>query len=169
MDAAFESCRADYVVAHDVCETLATLQPQTDAEKSCVLDMLITVSHSPGVSAEDRDVLHRLADLFHVSWTRSWESLSRGSGPSERKTYVLRCYVPPRCPMIWDGMLAQADVNARMCGVAATVVRSVQGSLPRGGFLDRTRGWIDVAQACFSVTAQKLRREELPVQEGEMV
>ena len=168
MDAAFESCRADYMVAKDVCETLAAAQPQTEAEKSCVLDMLITVSHSPGVSSADRDVLHRLADLFHVSWTNSWDSLSRGSGPSERNIYELRCYVPPRCPMIWEGMLAEAEVNARMCGVAATLVRSLQGSLPKGGFLDRTRGWIDVAQACLSVTGQKLRREELPLREGEM-
>ena len=104
MQHAMETCRADYVVAEDVCETLAALQPQSEAEKACVLDMLITVTHYPQISSEHREVLHRMADLLHVSWTRSWTDSSRGSGPSDCKTYALRCYVPPKCDMIWDGM-----------------------------------------------------------------
>eukprot|EP00435_Cladocopium_sp_Y103_P076043 s59_g74.t1 len=165
MDAALEACRADYLVAKDVCETLAELQPSSEDHKTCVLDMLVTAAHSPHGTEEQRRTLYRLADLFHVSWTRTWEDLDRGRRTSDDNVYEMRCYVPPRCPMIWEGMLSQAELNARLCGAAATLVRGVQASVPLRASLERTRDWIDVAQSFLSVTGQMLRREQPPLRE----
>ena len=168
MDSALETSRADYLVSAGVCETLAASQPSSDAERTCVLDMLITVAHDPDVLPEQRQVLYRLADLFHLCWSNTWDSLETVNGPSEDRLFSVRCYVPPKCPMVWEGMVAQAEVNACMCGVAATLVRVVQANLSAGGYLDRTRHWIDIAQSRLTVTGQMLRKAEQPLREAEM-
>jgi hypothetical protein len=68
----------------------------------------------------------------------------------------------------WEGMIAQAELNARMCGIAATSLRYLYSKLPQNALMDRTLRWIDVAQRCLSTAGQKLRTLQRPPSEAEV-
>ena len=158
---------ADFLVEKSVCATLDPRQPDEDPEKSCVLDMLVTAAHAPHLSAEERRSLYRLADLLDVAWNHTWQS-SEARVAAADDLYEIRCYVPPSSEDIWEGMLAQAELNARMCGIAATSLRYLYSKLPETADMDRTLAWIDVAQRCLSTTGQKLRALQRPPSEAEV-
>ena len=165
MEAAATS--ADFFAEKSVCATLDATQPEEDPEKSCVLDMLVTAAHSPHVSADERRVLCRLADLLDVAWNRTWQS-SEARVAAADDLYQIRCYVPSPSQDTWEGMIAQAELNARMCGIAATSLRYLYSKLPENARMDRTLSWIDVAQRCLSRTGQKLRALQRPPSEAEV-
>lgn len=158
---------ADFLVEKSVCATLAARSPDEDPEKSCVLDMLVTAAHSPHLFAEERRVLYRLADLLDVAWNHTWQSSAARVAAAD-DLYEIRCYVPPPSQDTWDGMIAQAELNARLCGIAATSLRYLYGKLPENARMDRTLTWIDVAQRCLSSTGQKLRALQRPPSEAEV-
>ena len=111
--------------------------------------------------------MYRLADLLHVAWNHTWESLE-ARGASAHTLYEIRCYVPPTAEETWEAMLAQAELNARLCGVAATVLRFLASSLPQNALMSRALRWIDVAQRCLTVTGQRLRQQQEPPREAEL-
>ena len=158
---------ADFLMETSVCETLASKAPESDPEKSLILDMLVTAAHAPHLSAEERCVAYRVADLLHVSWNRTWElqaAATRADGLIE-----IRCYVPNSSEEQWERMLAQAELNARMCGLAATSLRYLSTNLSEGAGLERARAWIHHAQSCLTTTGQKLRTLQTPPSEAEPV
>eukprot|EP00435_Cladocopium_sp_Y103_P052128 s1676_g16.t1 len=137
---------ADFFVEKSVCATLGAKTPDSDPEKNCVLDMLVTAAHSPYLSAEECRVMHRLADLLHVAWTRSWDSSEARAAPADN-LHEIRCYVPPCSLETWEAMLQQAELNARMCGLAATILRYQATILPQSGLMRRTQEWIEANKA----------------------
>ena len=157
---------ADFGIERSVCETLAAKAPESLPEKSLILDMLVTAAHAPQLSAEERRVLYRVADLLHVSWTRIWER-TQAPAASADGLIEIRCYVPHSSEEQWERMLAQAELNARMCGLAATSLRYLLTNLSEDARLERTRAWIQQAQSCLTTTGQNLRKMQMPPSEAE--
>lgn len=78
---------ADFLVEKSVCTTLGAKQPDEDPEKSCVL---VRAAHAPYLSAEERRVLYRLADLLDVAWNHTWQS-SEARVAAADDLYEIRC------------------------------------------------------------------------------